>query len=52
MQSDDPVETRVAPEPLRETLHALKDEVIRLNFRWQLFKQLFCRGQKRVDLLN
>ncbi len=40
------------PDPVREPFRALYGEVVRLHFRWLLFKQLYVRGQTRVDLLN
>lgn len=40
------------PDPVREPFQALWSEVVRLHWRWELFKQLFVSGPRRVELLN
>ena len=40
------------PQVLREMYCFLRNEVLELNSRWIVFKQLFAQGDERVRLLN
>jgi len=40
------------PDGLRETYAALRNEVVELNARWIVFKQLFASGNERIGLFN
>ena len=40
------------PDGLRETYEALRNEVVELNARWIVFKQLFASGNERIGLFN
>jgi|GEM_PF-5275292 len=40
------------PDGLRETYAALRNEVVELNARWIVFKQLFASGNERIGLFT
>lgn len=40
------------PDELREICFAIQAEVVELNARWTVFKQLFATGQERIRLFN
>lgn len=40
------------PDELREIYFAIRAEVVELNARWIVFKQLFATGQERISLFN
>jgi len=40
------------PDGLRETYGCLVDEVVELNARWMVFKQLYASGDERIKLFN
>lgn len=40
------------PDEIREIYFAIRSEVVELNARWIVFKQLFATGQERIGLFN
>ncbi len=40
------------PDELREIYFAIRAEVVELNARWIVFKQLFATGQERIGLFS